>query len=228
MYFCLAPKSTSPDVVALRLKSAPTSHLPPETGVTPTRISTPPPTTGAPMTRAVPTQAMQTQAMPIQAAPTQAAPTRLTPTTMVMLTETPVPTKGVMLTRMSVPTEGVTQTERAVPTEGPSGAGPDGSGVAPLGDLTVTNVTQTSLALTWLALEAMFNSFRVELAPSTPMALTQVKVVPGSARSAHFDGLLPGTQYEVSVYGMVEGEQTQPIVVVANTTKGTWTSAVCF
>lgn len=172
MYFCLAPKPTSPDVVALRLKIAPTSpQVPPETGVTPTPTATSmaPPTTAAPGTEAVPT-------------------------------------------------------EQVGPTEGVSGSGLEGSGLSPPGDLSVTNVTQTSLSLTWSAPESSnFDGFHITLAPSAQTALTQVKQVNGSARSAHIDGLLAGTQYEVSLYGMVAGEQSQPILVLANTTKGTRT-----
>lgn len=161
MYFHLAPKSTSPDVIALSVKNTPTSQS------------------------ALATGAAHPTVVPL----------------------TPLNTEG---PSSSSPTGGLA-----------SGAKPEGSGLDSLRDLSVTDVTSTSVKLAWSAPEQAFDSFSVELNALSGMAQAHVTAVPGSARKAQIAGLSPGIRYEVSLYGMVEREQSLPLRAFVNT--GIWT-----
>ncbi|XP_063066914.1 tenascin isoform X2 [Engraulis encrasicolus] len=217
-----------------------TEAVPSETGVIPTtkvsRTEAMPsetrvtPTTKVSGTEAVPSETRVTPTTKVSGTEAVPAETRVTPTTKVSRTEAvPSETRVTPTASTMAPTKTETPGTESVPTEqigttdGASGdkAGQEGSGLSPLSDLNVTNVTQTSLSLTWSVPEpSEFDGFRITLVPwEQTEQLTQVKLVHSSARSAHIDGLLPGTLYEVSLYGMVEGEQSLPILVLANTTK---------
>uniref|UniRef100_A0AAY4EAD1 Tenascin C n=1 Tax=Denticeps clupeoides TaxID=299321 RepID=A0AAY4EAD1_9TELE len=80
------------------------------------------------------------------------------------------------------------------------------------------------LTLTWSAPDGVFDGFRVELKHLSNNGSANVKLVPGGAKGAQIGDLKPGMQYEVSLYGMVDGEQSPPVLVLANTTKGTMES----
>uniref|UniRef100_A0AAY4E9G7 Tenascin C n=1 Tax=Denticeps clupeoides TaxID=299321 RepID=A0AAY4E9G7_9TELE len=105
------------------------------------------------------------------------------------------------------------------PVTGALGFKPDGSGQDPPRDLSVSNSTNTSLTLTWSAPDGVFDGFRVELKHLSNNGSANVKLVPGGAKGAQIGDLKPGMQYEVSLYGMVDGEQSPPVLVLANTTK---------
>uniref|UniRef100_A0A8C7GE98 Tenascin Ca n=1 Tax=Oncorhynchus kisutch TaxID=8019 RepID=A0A8C7GE98_ONCKI len=85
------------------------------------------------------------------------------------------------------------------------------------GDLNVTDVSPTSVRLAWSAPDEAFDSFLVEVNALSGMAQAHVTTVPGSARKTLIEGLSPGTRYEVSLYGKVEGEQSLPLHAFANT-----------
>uniref|UniRef100_A0A8C7GGQ5 Tenascin Ca n=1 Tax=Oncorhynchus kisutch TaxID=8019 RepID=A0A8C7GGQ5_ONCKI len=99
-------------------------------------------------------------------------------------------------------------------------ASTEASSLETLGDLNVTDVSPTSVRLAWSAPDEAFDSFLVEVNALSGMAQAHVTTVPGSARKTLIEGLSPGTRYEVSLYGKVEGEQSLPLHAFANT--GTW------
>uniref|UniRef100_A0A674F1M5 Tenascin Ca n=1 Tax=Salmo trutta TaxID=8032 RepID=A0A674F1M5_SALTR len=96
-------------------------------------------------------------------------------------------------------------------------ASTEGSSLETLGDLNVTDVSPTSVRLAWSAPDEAFDSFLVEVNALSGMAQAHVTTVPGSARKTLIEGLSPGTRYEVSLYGKVEGEQSLPLHAFANT-----------
>ncbi|XP_071008671.1 tenascin isoform X4 [Oncorhynchus clarkii lewisi] len=116
-------------------------------------------------------------------------------------------------------TEGPTSTSLYPTGDIPSGAvsEPEGSSLETLGDLNVTDVSPTSVRLAWSAPDEAFDSFLVEVNALSGMAQAHVTTVPGSARKTLVEGLSPGTRYEVSLYGKVEGEQSLPLHAFANT-----------
>ncbi|XP_072096758.1 tenascin isoform X6 [Mobula birostris] len=84
-------------------------------------------------------------------------------------------------------------------------------------NLVVTNVTSTSFRLSWAAHIGAFDSF-----------LLIVKDVKGSGRplkisrlpgqhTADIQGLVPGTDYTVDLYGVVQGHLSQPLTEIART-----------
>ncbi|XP_024237865.1 tenascin isoform X4 [Oncorhynchus tshawytscha] len=116
-------------------------------------------------------------------------------------------------------TEGPTSTSLYPTGDIPSGAEsePEASSLETLGDLNVTDVSPTSVRLAWSAPDEAFDSFLVEVNALSGMAQAHVTTVPGSARKTLIEGLSPGTRYEVSLYGKVEGEQSLPLHAFANT-----------
>lgn len=75
--------------------------------------------------------------------------------------------------------------------------------------------------LSWSAPEGAFDSFIVELNSTSNKSKDSVIEVSGEARQVHVDGLNPDTLYEIALYGMKEGEKSQPVNVHIKT--GTWT-----
>ncbi|XP_062930010.1 tenascin isoform X4 [Mobula hypostoma] len=84
-------------------------------------------------------------------------------------------------------------------------------------NLVVTNVTSTSFRLSWAAHIGAFDSF-----------LLIVKDVKGSGRplkisrlpgqhTADIQGLVPGTDYKVDLYGVVQGHLSRPLTEIART-----------
>uniref|UniRef100_A0A8C1PL00 Zmp:0000000846 n=1 Tax=Cyprinus carpio TaxID=7962 RepID=A0A8C1PL00_CYPCA len=81
----------------------------------------------------------------------------------------------------------------------------------PPGDLNVTDVSRNSLRLSWSAPEGAFDSFIIELNSTSNKSKDSVIEVSGEARQVHVDGLNPDTLYEIALYGMKEGEKSQPV-----------------
>ncbi|XP_035039701.1 tenascin isoform X4 [Hippoglossus stenolepis] len=111
-----------------------------------------------------------------------------------------------------------------VNTEAPStsdtvvrSSGAESSNLDVLGDLKITNVTSTSVSLAGSAPDEAFDSFMVEL--SSPSGVTQAHVttLPGNVRKAEIEGLTPSTHYDVTLQGLVDGNQSLPLKVVATT-----------
>uniref|UniRef100_A0A8C1EH44 Tenascin Ca n=1 Tax=Cyprinus carpio carpio TaxID=630221 RepID=A0A8C1EH44_CYPCA len=80
-------------------------------------------------------------------------------------------------------------------------------------DLNANDVSRNSLMLSWSAPEGAFDSFIVELNSTSNKSKDNVIEVSGEARQVHVDGLNPGTLYELTLYGMKEGEKSQPVNV---------------
>nr|XP_015222055.1 PREDICTED: tenascin isoform X1 [Lepisosteus oculatus]XP_015222056.1 PREDICTED: tenascin isoform X1 [Lepisosteus oculatus] len=98
-----------------------------------------------------------------------------------------------------------------------SGTEPVSSSSELTGDLNVTKVTHTSLGLSWAVSGRTFDSFLVELKDMTePDKLNQI-TIPGDAHRADLEGLSPGTLYEISLYGIAQGERSMPLKAIANT-----------
>ncbi|MBN3323873.1 TENA protein, partial [Atractosteus spatula] len=98
-----------------------------------------------------------------------------------------------------------------------SGTEPVSSSSELTGDLSVTKVTHTSLGLSWAVSGRTFDSFLVELKDTTePDKLNQI-TIPGDAHHADLEGLSPGTLYEISLYGIAQGERSMPLKAIANT-----------
>ncbi|XP_077777008.1 tenascin-X isoform X10 [Podarcis muralis] len=94
-----------------------------------------------------------------------------------------------------------------------------------LENLVVSEVTPTTLQLTWEAPEGEFDFFSVQRKISVPdseMSPTPTKKinVTGDERSVVFRGLLPNTEYSLTVYGIQDGSEAASINTVA-TTSGT-------
>ncbi|XP_010876350.3 tenascin isoform X2 [Esox lucius] len=83
--------------------------------------------------------------------------------------------------------------------------------------LNITGVSPTSMRLAWSVPDKAFDSFSVEVDALSGMAQAHVSTVPGSARKAQIEGLSPGTQYKVLLYGKVKGEQLLPLRAFAKT-----------
>uniref|UniRef100_A0A8C1EHC1 Tenascin Ca n=1 Tax=Cyprinus carpio carpio TaxID=630221 RepID=A0A8C1EHC1_CYPCA len=83
----------------------------------------------------------------------------------------------------------------------------------PPSDLNANDVSRNSLMLSWSAPEGAFDSFIVELNSTSNKSKDNVIEVSGEARQVHVDGLNPGTLYELTLYGMKEGEKSQPVNV---------------
>ncbi|XP_026096335.1 tenascin isoform X4 [Carassius auratus] len=88
-----------------------------------------------------------------------------------------------------------------------------GPNQGPPGDLNLTDVSRNSLRLSWSAPEGAFDSFIVELNSTSNKSKDSVIEMSGEARQVQVDGLNPNTLYEITLYGMKEGEKSQPVNV---------------
>ncbi|XP_053267566.1 tenascin isoform X3 [Pleuronectes platessa] len=113
---------------------------------------------------------------------------------------------------------------QAVNTEAPStsdtvvmSSGAESSNLNVLGNLQITNVTSASVSLAWSAPDEAFDSFMVEL--SSPSGVTQAHVttLPGNVRKAEIKGLTPSTHYDVTLQGLLDGNRSLPLKVLATT-----------
>ncbi|XP_056110840.1 tenascin isoform X3 [Rhinichthys klamathensis goyatoka] len=93
----------------------------------------------------------------------------------------------------------------------------EGPSRGPPSDLKVTNVSRNSLWLSWSAPEGAFDSFIVELNSTSNKSKEHIIDVSGDARQVHVDGLTAGMHYEITLYGMKEGEKSQPVNVHVKT-----------
>ncbi|XP_062339980.1 tenascin-like isoform X2 [Osmerus eperlanus] len=121
---------------------------------------------------------------------------------------------GAISPRLIAPT-----TPSRIPPSGSFTSEPEGSSMDTpgLGELQVTGVTPNGLSLDWAAPEHTFDSFVVELNALSGEAQAHGVTVPGGMRKVHVQGLSPKTHYEVTLYGMVEGQRSLPLTAFANT-----------
>ncbi|XP_078073378.1 tenascin-like [Mustelus asterias] len=92
-------------------------------------------------------------------------------------------------------------------------------GFSTLGRLSVSDVDTHSLKLTWTVEEGAFDSFLVQYRDSQGRLGAKEVTVPGNLRHVAITDLIPGTEYLISLYGVLKNQQTEPIPIVARTAR---------
>lgn len=124
--------------------------------------------------------------------------------------------------QLSPTTEAVTNPDPLSPqTTGAPSDAPAMSYTLTLANLTVS-VTSTNLSLAWSAPDEAFDSFVLEVRGASGGTQVHVSTVPGHVREAEIEGLSPSTQYEITLQGLLEGNNSLPLKVLATT--GTWSN----
>lgn len=90
-----------------------------------------------------------------------------------------------------------------------------------LGNLTVS-VSSADISLGWSAPEEAFDSFLLEVRAPSGATPVYTATLPGHVRNAEIEGLSPSTQYDITLQGLVEGNRSLPLKVLATT--GTWST----
>ncbi|XP_072331721.1 tenascin-X-like isoform X3 [Scyliorhinus torazame] len=93
------------------------------------------------------------------------------------------------------------------------------AGFNTLGRLSVSDVDTHSLKLTWTVEEGAFDSFLVQYRDSQGRLGAKEVTVPGNLRYVAIADLIPGTEYLISLYGVLKNQQTEPIPIVARTAR---------
>ncbi|XP_038671561.1 tenascin-X-like [Scyliorhinus canicula] len=93
------------------------------------------------------------------------------------------------------------------------------AGFSTLGRLSVSDVDTRSLKLTWTVEEGAFDSFLVQYRDSQGQLGAKEITVPGNLRNVAIADLIPGTEYHISLYGVLQNQQTEPIPIVARTAR---------
>uniref|UniRef100_UPI00398E45AC tenascin-X-like n=1 Tax=Pristiophorus japonicus TaxID=55135 RepID=UPI00398E45AC len=89
--------------------------------------------------------------------------------------------------------------------------------VSTLGRLSASDVGQDSLKLSWIVEEGAFDSFLVQYRDAQGRLGPKEVTVAGNLRNIPIAGLKPNTEYHISLYGMLDGQQTEPVFIVART-----------
>ncbi|XP_072840647.2 LOW QUALITY PROTEIN: tenascin [Pogona vitticeps] len=87
----------------------------------------------------------------------------------------------------------------------------------PLENLTVSNINPYGFTVSWMASEKAFDSFLVIVVDSGKLLDPQEFLLPGTQRQLSLRGLITGIGYEVMLYGFAQGRQTRPLSAVALT-----------
>lgn len=85
-----------------------------------------------------------------------------------------------------------------------------------LGNLTVS-VSSADISLGWSAPEEAFDSFLLEVRAPSGATPIYTATLPGHVRNAEIEGLSPSTQYDITLQGLVEGNRSLPLKVLATT-----------
>ncbi|XP_078501996.1 tenascin-X isoform X4 [Lissotriton helveticus] len=85
-----------------------------------------------------------------------------------------------------------------------------------LGKLFVANITYDSFSLSWSADPGVYDHFVVRYKDSAATEPVEV-LLSGDQRTATLSHLLPGTEYEIEVHGVVDGLRTMPLTTTATT-----------
>ncbi|XP_038637883.1 tenascin isoform X6 [Scyliorhinus canicula] len=84
-------------------------------------------------------------------------------------------------------------------------------------NLVVKNVTTTSFGLSWTAQKGVFDSFLLTVKDvnglNVPLKISQ----PGDQHTSDVTGLVAGTNYEIELYGIIQGRLSQPLRDIAKT-----------
>ncbi|XP_069093338.1 tenascin-X isoform X3 [Pleurodeles waltl] len=84
------------------------------------------------------------------------------------------------------------------------------------GELSVTNITYHSFALSWNADPGAYDHFAIRYKDSAATGPVEV-LFSGDQRTATLSPLLPGTEYEIELQGVVDGLRTIPLTTKATT-----------
>ncbi|XP_044838783.1 tenascin-X-like [Mauremys mutica] len=90
----------------------------------------------------------------------------------------------------------------------PLGGGP---GPGDLGALGVRNVTSDGFGLQWRARQGLFHSFLLRYEDAAGRTGPREAEVPADQRATRLGGLRPGTQYNVTLYGVHRGQLSPPL-----------------
>lgn len=83
--------------------------------------------------------------------------------------------------------------------------------------LFVSDITADSFRVSWAADEDLFDRFVIKLRDSKRLSRPQEHMVHGDERTRLITGLMPGTEYEIELYGLSLDHRSQPIFGVAQT-----------
>ncbi|CAM4639842.1 unnamed protein product [Lepidochelys olivacea] len=86
-----------------------------------------------------------------------------------------------------------------------------GPGPNELGALGVRNVTSDGFGLQWRAWKGLFQSFLLRYEDAAGRTGPQEAEVPGDQRATRVGGLQPGTEYNVTLYGVHRGQLSPPL-----------------
>eukprot|EP00062_Callorhinchus_milii_P011403 gi/632957381/ref/XP_007894445.1/ PREDICTED: LOW QUALITY PROTEIN: tenascin [Callorhinchus milii] len=89
-----------------------------------------------------------------------------------------------------------------------------------LDNLSVSNVTSDGFTLTWTTDDSAFDIFHIKIRDSQKESAPLDHSVAGELRTADIRGLRDGTEYEITVHGIAEGQRSQALSTVANTALG--------
>lgn len=79
------------------------------------------------------------------------------------------------------------------------------------------SVSSTNIRLAWSAPEEAFDDFWVQVMAPAVTAPVYTATLPGHVRHTEIEGLLPLTQYEITLLGLVDGGRSLPLNVLATT-----------
>ncbi|XP_072344358.1 tenascin isoform X11 [Scyliorhinus torazame] len=84
-------------------------------------------------------------------------------------------------------------------------------------NLAVKNVTTTSLGLSWTAQKGVFDSFLLTVKDVNGLSVPLKISLPGDQHTTDVTGLVAGTNYEIELYGIIQGRLSQPLKDIAKT-----------
>lgn len=79
------------------------------------------------------------------------------------------------------------------------------------------SVFSTNVRLAWSAPEGAFDNFWVQVMAPTVATPVYTATLPGHVRDTEVEGLLPSTQYEITLQGLVDGKRSLPLNVLVTT-----------